>query len=273
MNIVLINGIWASTENPILNFSNRSFLYGDGLFESMLWKDARLHLPEEHIARLKRGMQLFEMKIPEFLDAGWLAENTKVLIGKNAITGMARVRLNIFREGGGVYTPQMPDVKYVLSGFPIKEDYSSPVRTMGVFHSVTKPKGELSNYKTTSSAVYVLAGLFARKNSLDDAFILNTDGNITDAVSSNVFIIKDDKLITPPLTDGCLDGVMRKFILANCHQSGLKGMEKSVTISMVEEADEVFLTNAVARIRSVLQFAEKKFKTDITGRLKAEILP
>ncbi len=273
MTIVLHDGTWESTGNPVLRFSNRSFLYGDGLFESMLWKDNRLHFPEEHLARLKKGMLLFDMKIPEFFNARWLAENSKALIEKNAITGMARVRLNIYREGGGVYTPEGQQAHYVLSGYAIKGDYSSPVRNMGVYSSAFKPKCELSNYKTASSAVYVLAGLFARKIGLDDAFILNTDGNITDAVSSNVFIIMEDTLITPPLSDGCLDGVMRKFVLANCCHAGLKGMEKSISVSMVKEADELFLTNAVARIRSVLQFDEKKFSTAATGRLITAILP
>lgn len=273
MSIVLINGKWESTGNPILNFTNRSFLYGDGLFESMLWKGGRLHFPEEHIARLKKGMQLFDMKIPEFFNAGWLAENSKALLDKNGITGMARVRLNVYREGGGVYTPEGLDAHYAVSVYAIKEDYSVPVKTMGVFKSVTKPKCEISNYKTASSAVYVLAGLFARKNGFDDAFILNTDGYITDAVSSNVFLIKNDELITPPLSDGCLDGVMRKFVLFNCHKAGLKGIEKSISIQMIQEADEVFLTNAVARIRSVLQFSEKKFKTKSAELLKNRILP
>ncbi len=272
MSIVLINGKWESTENPVLNFTNRSFLFGDGLFESMLWKDGRLHFPEEHIARLRKGMQLFEMRAPDFFNAGWLADNSKTLLEKNEIKGMARVRLNIYREGGGVYTPEGLDAHYILSCYPIKSDYSSPVSKMGVFKTVVKPKCELSNYKTASSAVYVLAGLFARKNAFDDVFILNTDGHITDAVSSNVFIIKNDELITPPLSDGCLDGVMRKFVLANCQIAGLKGTEKSVSAKMVEEADEVFLTNAVARIRSVMQFSEKKFGNRFTKLLQSSIL-
>lgn len=273
MSIVLHNGNWETTDHPILNFTNRSFLYGDGLFESMLWKNLQLHFPNEHIARLKNGMQLFDMKIPEFIDAVWLVESTQALIEKNAITGMARIRLNIYREGGGVYTPDVSDLKFVLSCFPLKDDYPSPVKVMSIFESATKPKCELSNYKTASSAVYVLAGLFARKHGFDDAFILNSEGYITDAVSSNVFIIKNTELITPPLSDGCLDGVMRKFVLAHCHKAGLTGIEKSVSIKMAEEADELFLTNAVARIRSVLQFSERKFSTRMTDFLRSKILP
>lgn len=272
MSVVLHNGRWETTDQPILNFTNRSFLYGDGLFESMLWNEGHLHFPDEHLARLKKGMNLFDIKVPDFFNSGWLINNSKMLLQKNGIEGMARVRLNIYREGGGVYTPDGLEANYVLSGFPVSSDYSKPVNSIGIFKTITKPKSEISNYKTASSAVYVLAGLFARKNGLDDAFILNTDGNITDAVSSNVFIIKGDELITPPLSDGCLDGVMRKYILANCERSGLAGVEKSVSVEMVKNADELFLTNAVARIRSVLHFSDKKFSFQKTEALKAKIL-
>jgi branched-chain amino acid aminotransferase len=272
MSIVLHNGAFISASGPILNFTNRSFLYGDGLFESMLWKDRHLHFPEQHIERLKKGMLLFDMNDAGVLTAAWLKENCPVLIEKNGIDGQARVRLNIYREGGGVYTPDGSQVHYVLSCFPITEEYSAPVKNMGVFEAVRKPKGEISNYKTTSSAVYVLAGLYARKNGFDDVFILNPEGNITDAVSSNVFIIKNQELITPPLSDGCLDGVMRKYVLAHAFKAGFHAREKSLSVRMVEEADELFLTNAVARIKPVLRFAGKPYPNHLTEILRNEIL-
>lgn len=272
MRIVLHNGKWESADHPVLRVTNRSFLYGDGLFESMLWNNGHLHFPEQHLDRLKRGMHLFGIKCPDFFNPEWLVESSSKLIEKNSIKGMARVRLNIYREGGGVYTPVDSDANYLLSCFPLNDDYSAPVMKMGVYESAVKPKCEISNYKTSSSAIYVLAGLFARESGFDDAFILNTDGNITDAVSSNVFIIRKEELITPPLADGCLDGVMRKHILANCHKAGFVGKEMSVSIRMIEEADELFLTNAVARIRSVLQFSAIRFDTRMTVILRNKIL-
>lgn len=272
MNIVFHNGNWESSGSPLLKISNRSFLYGDGLFESMLWKDGRLHFPGEHLARLKKGMMLFEMAIPEFFNEAWLVNTCHALTEKNAVNGMARIRLHVYREGGGFYTPQENQTGYVLSCFPLHENYSSSVKSVGIFQKMQKPKCEISNYKTTSAAIYVLAGLYARKNGFDDAFILNTDNHITDAVSSNVFLIRNNELLTPPLSDGCIDGVFRRHVLNCCVKAGLKGVEKSITAGMLLEAEELFLTNAVAGIRSVLRFSDKNYSTRITDLLRHKML-
>jgi branched-chain amino acid aminotransferase len=264
MNAALLDGRWMDADKPVLTLTNRSFLYGDGLFESMLWKDGHLPFAREHLARLIKGMEFFGMQVPDVFNAAWLNEQCARLVELNNLTGKARIRLHVFRQDGSLYTPASADVHYLMTCSALPSAYNLPVKLIGIYDQAVKPKSRLSNFKTTSAALYVLAGLYARHHGYDEVFILNTEGQIIEAISSNVFILSSNRLITPPLTDGCLEGIMRQHVLSCCEQYGLQAELKSLSQEMIYQADEIFLTNAIAGIRSVLQFKDRFYKSEKT---------
>ena len=117
--------------------------------------------------------------------------------------------------------------------------------------------------------LYVLAGLFKTKNNLDDCIILNDKEVVCEAITSNVFIRKNNQTITPPLSDGCIDGVFRKNMLRLLEQEGMRCIEKSLSVSDLQAADEIFLTNVSTGIRWVGALNQKRYY----NKFSASIFP
>jgi branched-chain amino acid aminotransferase len=126
---------------------------------------------------------------------------------------------------------------------------------------------ELSNFKTTSSLLYVLAAIHKKESGFDESIILNVKGNVADAIYANVFIVKDTKIYTPPLSEAGVDGVMRKQILRIAYKKGYRAIEKPLEVTDLQEADEIFLTNAIKGIVWVNLFGGKNYSHPIASEL------
>ncbi len=104
-----------------------------------------------------------------------------------------------------------------------------------------------------------MAGVFAQKNKLDDAIILNAFERICESAIANIFIIKGESVFTPPLSEGCVAGVMRRWMLEKFSLKNYAVTEKELSIEEVLDADEFFLTNSIHPIRWVKTFREKNY--------------
>jgi branched-chain amino acid aminotransferase len=105
-----------------------------------------------------------------------------------------------------------------------------------------------------------MAGIHAKRNNLHDCLLLNTHERICDSTIANLFIIKDNIIYTPPLTEGCVAGVARRWILENSTSFPFPVIEKPITKGQVFDADEIFLTNAVRYINWVKQFGTSAYQ-------------
>jgi branched-chain amino acid aminotransferase len=112
--------------------------------------------------------------------------------------------------------------------------------------------------------LYVMAGLTKTSLRLDDCLLVNDNGHIIESINSNIFVIKNGTLYTSPITDGCIDGVMRKQILAIAAQNKILAFEQSLTVHTLTDGDEVFLTNAIIGIQWVGQFKNKFYTNQRT---------
>ena len=204
MPYINFNGRLVSSDKPILKISNRAFCYGDGLFETMRFHENKILFINDHIERLFRGMKYLKMEIPPKISSFYIQKQASQIVSKNRIAGDARIRLQVFRNEGGYYSPKDNTTSFAISAEKLIDDHTKKKKglTIELFSEIKKPKNPLSNFKTSNSIIYVLAAIFAKENKIDDCIILNTNGNITDSISSNVFITKNKTLITPPLSDG-----------------------------------------------------------------------
>lgn len=262
MPFINFNGEFFTNDQPILTISNRAFCYGDGLFESMRWHNQKLLFAADHYERIKEGMFLLKMKHPDQFSISFLLEKASDLIKKNNFSGDIRLRLQIFRNEGGYYTPVDNTTSYVLTAQKIEtENYSLNKKglTIGIFNDFKKNNGSLSNFKTVNSSIYTLAGLWAKENNLDECLIVNHNNVITDAISSNVFIVKEKVIITTPVTEGCVNGIMRKNILKILYNLNYSTEEKPVREVDILTADEIFFTNISRGIQWVEKFKEKTY--------------
>jgi len=259
------NGIIYRSENQMLSIQNRAFRYGDALFETMHANGTEIQFFETHIKRLLTSMRALKMNIPpKFFSAkaGLDYEITR-LLNRNKHYQGARVRVTVFRNDGGFYTPETQDVSFVIESEALKTDEYT-LNTAGYkmtdFMNIQKPVNMLSNLKSANALLYTLAGIQTKDSGFDDCFIYNDKGFLCETISSNIFLVKKNVMMTPPLQDGCIDGVMRRQILRIAPKLGYDLVfEQSVKPSYLLSAEEVFITNAVTGIRWIGAYKERRY--------------
>lgn len=261
-----------NANQQILTARNRGFRYGDGLFESMRMCDGKLKFAELHAERLQAGMKALKIEGGVLFDAYFLKQKTAELSRKNKLKDNARFRLSVYRNGEGLYTPESNDAGYILEASPMA-DNSYQLNKKGlivsVYSELAKPVNMLSNYKTSNSQVYVMAGLFKQQNRLDEAFILNQHGFLCESISSNIFVIYDKQIYTPALSEGCIAGVMRKAVMNLAKENNISIIEAQINPEVLQAADEVFITNASSGIRWVMGYGRKRYFNEITKSMSA----
>ncbi len=271
---ILFNDQFYESDAPLLQAQNRGFKFGDGLFESMRMCGGKLKFPELHADRLHAGMKTLKMDGYTLLDEYFLKQKATELAKKNKINGNARLRLTIYRNGEGLYTPQSNKVGYLLeaSALPNAEyELNAKGLIIDVYDEIPKPINKLSNYKTTNALLYVMAGLYQKRYSLDEALLLNQNGFLCESTSSNVFVVYQGQIYTPALSEGCVAGVMRNVVMKLAKQHQLPLIEAQINPQILNEAEEVFVTNAVSGIRWVMGYGRKRYFNEVAKALSAKL--
>ncbi len=255
------NGEIIPADSKVLSVANRSFRYGDGLFESMRMLKGELKFADLHADRLQRGMKALKMDGYSQMDAYFLKEKAEQLSVRNK-SKHGRLRLTVYRDSDGLYTPSQNKVGYCLEFVPADEPryfLNDKGLIVDVFTDLPKPSNYLSNIKTCNSLIYVMAGIHKSQNNLDDVFLLNQAGFLCEASSSNVFIWYQNHLYTPALSEGCVEGVMRQVIIGIAKKNNIPVTEAQINPEILYEADEVFLTNASKGIQSVMGYGIRRY--------------
>jgi branched-chain amino acid aminotransferase len=272
----ILNGQFKSIDINQNDFINRAFLYGDLIFETMYAADDRILFFNDHIQRLKNGMQVLQYEIPSFFDLHpeQLESDILRLLFQNKIFGHARIRLNVFRKNGGYYTPETNEVNYLVTADSVAgSNYvlnKQGLKTE-IFKQIRKPINIFSPYKISNALLYTMSGIYNKSNQIDESFILNETGNIIESTSSNVFIVNNDILISPPITEGCIDGVMRKNIILTAKKSGITIFERAILQEDLLNAEEIFLSNVIKGIRWVVAFKQRRYYKKMSEFLIREI--
>ncbi len=259
---------------PVLMASNRSYRYGDGLFETMKLANGKIALADYHFERLFSGLSLLQFEVPKLFVPEKLEQEILLLARKNNCEQLARIRLSVFRGNGGLYDDDRT-LQYVMECWPLSE----PVNQLNenglvvdIFPDARKSCDQFSNLKSANFLPYSMAALFAKENKLNDCFVLNTHKRICDATVANIFWIKDGNIFTPPLLEGCVNGVMRRYLLEKMRDAGYGIQEIPANVSDLKSADEVFLSNAVNGIRWVGQFRSKKYGNTTTVKIYNDLV-
>jgi branched-subunit amino acid aminotransferase/4-amino-4-deoxychorismate lyase len=256
-----LNGDILLAGQALLPTTNRAFKYGDGLFESMRLMRGKLKYAQLHANRLQAGMKALHIDGYAQVDAYFLNELCAELAAHHK-TQNARLRLTVFRDAGGLYTPDVNTMGYCMELQPTDETrYTLNQRglIMDLYTDMPKAVNVLSNYKTCNALNYVMAGLYKNRNKLDDAFLINQEGYLCEAISSNVFVLFDGHLYTPALTEGCVAGVMRQVVIDLAANLNIPLSEAQLAPGILNQADEVFLTNAARGIQWVMGYGGRRY--------------
>jgi branched-chain amino acid aminotransferase len=259
------NQILATHE--ISQVNNRAFRYGDGLFESMRIMNGELLFFHDHIQRLFAGMNALKIKIPEGWDLNYFYHLVCELMERNQITTSGRIRLQVWREGSGRYTPESNEPDLMIELMPMEDNeftWLSTGLSIDVAISVKKAYDVTANIKTCSSLTYILASIEAKEKNIDETIIENAYGKIADTCTGNLFLISKGKVITPTLRDAPVAGVFRSNLIEMLRHEKFAVAEESITVEDILTADEIFITNATKGIRPVTRFRNKNYSSGFT---------
>jgi branched-chain amino acid aminotransferase len=273
--LINFNGQIVPSDQQVLSVNNRGFRYGDGLFESMRYMNGAIKFPELHIDRIQKGMKVLKLDNNSHIDSWFLREKVEELVRRNKIGNDARVKLTVFRDADGLYTPDSNKTGYVLESQALNDSqYTLNPKGLiiDVFDELTKPINILANLKTCNSLVYVLAGVYKNQHALDEVMILNQNGFLCESISSNVFVVYDRKLYTPALNEGCIGGVMRQVVMRLAKENNIELVEAQVNPEILNEADEVFVTNATKGIQWVMGYNNKRYFNEVAKFLSEKLI-
>lgn len=258
----ICNNNYFKQDEPVISVGNRGLRYGDGLFETMRMHESKILNFNFHFERLSSGMKTLQFDIPEYFSTDFFLHTVNELLLKNSILKNARIRLMVFRGDGNIFDSENNSFNYIIEAWALTDaiELNKKGLITDIFPDAEKSCDLFSNLKSNNYLPSVMAGLFAKKNNLDDAIILNTVGRICESAIANVFIINDDKIYTPALSEGCVAGTMRRWILERFSLGNYLVFEKSLSVNDVLNADEFFLTNAIHPVRWVKRFRKKNYE-------------
>lgn len=267
-----INGELVSREEASLSITNRGFAYGDAVFETIRVINGRIVFWEDHYFRLMASMRIMRMEIPQNFSPEFLEAEIQQLVRENDLfERQARVKFTVYRKEGGLYTPINNESEYIITAEALPEAFyllNEDFYEVELFKDHYVTAGLLSTLKSNNRAINILGSIYARENDYNNCLLLNEQKNVVEALNGNLFLVKDNIIKTPPLTDGCLKGITRGKILEIAKKlPEYKIEETSVSPFELQKADEMFITNVVAGIQPVTKYRKKEYRIEISKTL------
>ncbi len=249
---------------------NRSYLFGDGIFDTVKVRNGKLCFGELHYFRLMASLRIARMAIPKWLDQE--TYESMVLAKAAEISAEnARVRITFFRNEGGRYFPEKSQVSYTIEAEVLeKSDFSlnSSPYEVDIYRDFTITAQLLSTIKTTSKLIHVTAAIYAQENDWQNCLLLNEHKNVVELVNANIFIRFGTNIITPPVSEGCQNGIIRKVILSDTIlKERFQLEERPVSVFELQQADELFFTNAIQGVGSITKYRKKEYENSAASAI------
>ncbi len=258
---LICNGNFCTQDEPLISANNRSFRYGDGFFETMKMINGKIIFESLHFERLFSSLQIMQFNKPDSFTKEYLLQQIQQLAIKNNHQSLSRIRINIFRGDGSLYEDNNNNPNYIIqsSSLPSFPLYNEQGLSIGIYKEARKTSDAFSHLKSNNYLPYAMAALWSKQKGYDDALILNCFDKVAEAATSNLFIINENKLKTPALSEGCIAGVTRRYLLTSFAKENISCEEGSITIDELLTADEIFLTNTGWHIQWVKQCGNKTY--------------
>ncbi|HEX8461509.1 MAG TPA: aminotransferase class IV [Segetibacter sp.] len=266
----IYNGKLVREEQIYISPNNRSFRYGDGCFETMKVVNGNLLLASFHFKRLFNSLNVLKFIVPAQITPAVLEEQVLQLVLKNGQQQFSRVRFVAFRGSGGLYENDGNAIHYIIQSFtgnPSTNIYNKEGLSLEFYKEFKKATDTFSALKTNNFLGYSMGAIWAKENGLDDCIISNAFNRIADATIANIFIVSDGIIKTPGITEGCVNGVMRRYLL-NCFSTeSIPFAEQQLTSEDILSASEIFLTNANYGIRWVKRVGPVEYLNSVSAQL------
>ncbi len=276
--MVNYNGELIADTADFLEHSNRGFRWGDALFEEVRVIDGRPVFWEAHYFKLMASMRILRMEIPASFTMEYLEEQLVRTVKANALeTLTALVRISVFRLGGAVLSAIDEKVGFIMDGAPMSNPFyqiqDAPYE-VEIFKDYYLNADMLSNLDTTDKLLQVIASVYATENGYQDCLLVNGNKQVVATIYGNLFLLSGTTLKTPPLQDGCTNGVIRKEVIEIVEHSGEFEMaEASISPFELQKADELFVVNVKEGIIPITKYRKKEYDSQaakaLIGKLNA----
>ena len=268
--MINFNGTIVSEDTTVLT-NNRAFLYGDAVFETVKILNGKILFLEDHYFRLMSAMRVVRMEIPMNFTMEYLEDQILSSITKNQMLDSSRARITVYRNDGGYYLPQTNTVSFLIHAVALENTFYSIDKNryeVDLYKDFYITKQLLSSVKTTNKIINITGSIYANENGLNNCLLLNDNKNVVEALQGNIFMLTGKKLVTPPISEGCLNGVMRRQILSLAKKmEGIEVVEEVISPFDLQKADELFITNVIKGIQPITQYRKKEFGTDMASKL------
>jgi branched-chain amino acid aminotransferase len=196
-------------------------------------------------------------------------------VNANQCADSARVRITVYRNEGGYYLPETNQISFIIQATSMPNSlYSYEVipYEVDLYKDFFIAKQLLSTIKTTNKMIHITGSIFAKENGFQNCLLLNDEKNVVEALQGNIFMLMDGKLITPPITDGCLNGILRKKVLFLAKSiENVTLVEASISPFDLQKAEEIFITNVIKGIQSVTKYRKKEYNTNLAMQLTEKL--
>ena len=258
--------------NLVISNNNRGYSYGDGLFETIKAVHGKLLFFEDHYFRLMASMRIMRMQIPMDFTMEFIEEQiVNTLEANNLKTQSARVKIQIDRVEGGLYLPEDNNINFIISVKKIDSDFyllNDNNYEVDLYKDHYLSPSLLSTLKSNNKALNVIGSIYARENKLDNCLLINTNKSVVEALNGNLFLVKGNLIKTPPLSDGCLKGILRKQLVDIIKLLPDYTIEEaSISPFELQKADELFITNVIKGIQPITKYRKKVFKNEVAKML------
>ena len=272
----MINFNGTLTDSNSISINNRGYRYGDALFETIKVVGKKILFWEDHYFRLMASMRILRMEIPMTFTMEFLEQQILETLNANTLQDSnAKIRLLVHRVEGGLYLPTNNDIEFIITAEALANDFyllQDTAYEVDLFKDYYVSPDLLSTLKTNNKVLNVVGSVYATDNDLDNCLILNTNKNVVEALNGNLFLVTDKTLKTPPLTDGCLKGIMRKQILDIARTiPDITVVEESISPFELQKVDELFITNVIQGIVPITKYRKKSYTSELSRSLLSKL--
>lgn len=273
-NSINLNGQITESDKAVVSIQNRGLHYGDALFETLLVARGTVLFWEDHYFRLMASMRILRMEIPMDFTMEFLKNEIDKTISFNT-SKTFRIKILVWRKSGGKYLPKTRMIDYAMLSEEI--DFSeykieNEPYEVELYKDFYVRKDLLSTLKTTNKIINVLGSIYAQENGYRNCLVLNDEKNVIEALNANLFMVNQNTITTPPLSEGCLNGIMRKQLseIIESHPE-FKLEERTISPFELQKADELFLSNVVFGIKPITKYRKKKYEQAVSGELLKQL--
>jgi branched-chain amino acid aminotransferase len=257
---IYINGTFYPKEEAMVSVFDHGYLYGDGIYETLRSYDGMVFKLIEHLARLKQSADMMEMTL--LLDEEGIRRAIYDTLSRNGLKD-AYIRVSVSRGPGEIgLDPELcPTPTFVIIAKQFfdyrREFYQEGVKIAVVETRRNHPETLNPAIKSTNFLNNIFAKMEAKRAGAFEGIMLNHANFIAEGTISNIFMVKDGVLTTPPLIAGILEGVTRDLVLRLAENLGITVYEELFTEAALSDADEVFITNTTMEIMPVREVGDK----------------